>query len=333
MSDARLWLAGLVALPALVIGASFLRLDVERLRRLAVARRRAMLLAALVIAVSPGLRALLDPHLRAQLGSRRRGHRSHRHALGRPLAVRGRSVAAHRRGDAARRARSRRIAPDGPRHAHHARILSHRERGRAPALVGGLRLDVPVRAGGPGASVSAPHRGGVSGLLDAALWRRRRAARRSWRPEHDDRNGGHVVDRDRGAGAERDRAVPRVGAGGVRSRTAGAGHSVQRTAGGRVHDRGADRAARLARHAADDRHPGARDGRVRRGARARPDQCAPGVRVPVHESVRAGDGGPRLHERRARWRAGCWCGCRPGWRLPDSPAASSSSKRAAGGSI
>lgn len=58
MSDARLWLAALVALPALVIGASFLRLDVERLRRLAVASAVSMLLAALVIAVSPQLRAL-----------------------------------------------------------------------------------------------------------------------------------------------------------------------------------------------------------------------------------------------------------------------------------
>ena len=58
MSDARLWLAALVALPALVIGASFLRLDVERLRRLAVASAVSMLLAALVIAVSPRLRAL-----------------------------------------------------------------------------------------------------------------------------------------------------------------------------------------------------------------------------------------------------------------------------------
>jgi NADH-quinone oxidoreductase subunit M len=56
MSDAWLRLAGLVAFPALVIGASFLRLDVERLRRLAVAAAVSMLLAALVIAVSPGLR-------------------------------------------------------------------------------------------------------------------------------------------------------------------------------------------------------------------------------------------------------------------------------------
>jgi NADH-quinone oxidoreductase subunit M len=58
MSDAGLWLAGLVALPTFVIGASFFRLDVERLRRLAVASALSMLLAALVIAVSPGLRAL-----------------------------------------------------------------------------------------------------------------------------------------------------------------------------------------------------------------------------------------------------------------------------------
>ena len=56
MSDARLWLAGLVALPGLVIGVSFLRLDVERLRRLAVGAAIAMLLAALVIPLSPSLR-------------------------------------------------------------------------------------------------------------------------------------------------------------------------------------------------------------------------------------------------------------------------------------
>jgi len=58
MSDAWLWLAGLVALPGLVIGASFLGVDVERLRTLAVASAVATLLAALVIAVSPPLRAL-----------------------------------------------------------------------------------------------------------------------------------------------------------------------------------------------------------------------------------------------------------------------------------
>jgi NADH-quinone oxidoreductase subunit M len=57
MSDARLWLGVLGALPALVIGASCLRVDVERLRRLAVAASVAMLLVALAVAVSPPLRA------------------------------------------------------------------------------------------------------------------------------------------------------------------------------------------------------------------------------------------------------------------------------------
>jgi NADH-quinone oxidoreductase subunit M len=56
MSDARLWLAGLVALPGLVIGASYLRVDVEKLRRLAVASAIAMVLAALVIPLFPSLR-------------------------------------------------------------------------------------------------------------------------------------------------------------------------------------------------------------------------------------------------------------------------------------
>ena len=56
MSDPRLWLAGLVALPVFVIGASLLPVDVERLRRLAVASAIAMLLAALVIPASPSLR-------------------------------------------------------------------------------------------------------------------------------------------------------------------------------------------------------------------------------------------------------------------------------------
>src|SRR5207247_7886377 len=58
MSDGRLLLAILAALPTLVIGASFLRGDVERLRRLAVAAAIAMLLAALVVAVTPALRAV-----------------------------------------------------------------------------------------------------------------------------------------------------------------------------------------------------------------------------------------------------------------------------------
>jgi NADH-quinone oxidoreductase subunit M len=56
MSDARLWLAGVVLLPVLVIGASYVRVDVERLRRLSVASAIAMVLAALTIALSPPLR-------------------------------------------------------------------------------------------------------------------------------------------------------------------------------------------------------------------------------------------------------------------------------------
>jgi NADH-quinone oxidoreductase subunit M len=57
MSDPRLWLGALAALPVVVIGASLVRLDVERLRRLAVVSSAAMLLAAVVIAISPSLRA------------------------------------------------------------------------------------------------------------------------------------------------------------------------------------------------------------------------------------------------------------------------------------
>ena len=56
MSDARLLLAVLVALPTLVIAASSLRVDVERLRRLAVVLSAGMVVAALAVAVSPDLR-------------------------------------------------------------------------------------------------------------------------------------------------------------------------------------------------------------------------------------------------------------------------------------
>jgi NADH-quinone oxidoreductase subunit M len=55
MSDARLWCAGLVALPAVVIGASYLRVGVEHLRRLTVVAAIAMLLGALLIPLSPSL--------------------------------------------------------------------------------------------------------------------------------------------------------------------------------------------------------------------------------------------------------------------------------------
>src|SRR5262249_61364572 len=56
MNDARLWLVTLAALPALVIGASLVRLEVERLRRLAVGAAAAMLLVSLAGTVSPYLR-------------------------------------------------------------------------------------------------------------------------------------------------------------------------------------------------------------------------------------------------------------------------------------
>jgi len=58
MSDPILWLAGLFALPALVIGASCVHLDVERLRQLAVVSAAAMVLAALVMTLSPSLSTL-----------------------------------------------------------------------------------------------------------------------------------------------------------------------------------------------------------------------------------------------------------------------------------
>jgi NADH-quinone oxidoreductase subunit M len=56
MIDARLWIGGLITWPALVIGASFLRLDVERVRRLAVGAAIAMLVEALVVPLVPSLR-------------------------------------------------------------------------------------------------------------------------------------------------------------------------------------------------------------------------------------------------------------------------------------
>src|SRR6476619_906286 len=58
MSDPRLWLAGIALLPALVIAASYLGLEVERLRRLSVVCAMSMLLAALGVAITPQLRVL-----------------------------------------------------------------------------------------------------------------------------------------------------------------------------------------------------------------------------------------------------------------------------------
>jgi NADH-quinone oxidoreductase subunit M len=58
MSEAALWLAGLASLPVVVIGASLLRLELERLRRIAVVSAAAMLLMALVVAAAPRLHAV-----------------------------------------------------------------------------------------------------------------------------------------------------------------------------------------------------------------------------------------------------------------------------------
>jgi NADH-quinone oxidoreductase subunit M len=55
MSEAAVWIVVLTALPCGVVAASFLRLDLERLRSVAVAFATAMLLAALVVAGSPHL--------------------------------------------------------------------------------------------------------------------------------------------------------------------------------------------------------------------------------------------------------------------------------------
>jgi len=57
MSDPRLWLVGLAALPMVVVAAS-LAVDVERLRRLAVVSAATMLLAGLTMAASPRLHQL-----------------------------------------------------------------------------------------------------------------------------------------------------------------------------------------------------------------------------------------------------------------------------------
>src|SRR5262245_46887565 len=58
MSDARVWLVGMAAMPFLVIVASLSRLSVDRLRRLAVVVAAAMLLTSMVVAISPSLRTL-----------------------------------------------------------------------------------------------------------------------------------------------------------------------------------------------------------------------------------------------------------------------------------
>jgi len=58
MGDPRLWVAVLIALPALVVALSFLELDVERLRQTSVVFAGVMALVALAVAAFPPLRAL-----------------------------------------------------------------------------------------------------------------------------------------------------------------------------------------------------------------------------------------------------------------------------------
>jgi NADH-quinone oxidoreductase subunit M len=58
MPDALVWLAALAAMPLVVLGASWLRIDVDHLRRLAVTAALTMLAGALATTVSPSLRAL-----------------------------------------------------------------------------------------------------------------------------------------------------------------------------------------------------------------------------------------------------------------------------------
>src|SRR3954463_15542174 len=56
MNDAAALIVLLAALPALVATASYLRIELERLRRLAVASSVALLLACVAAAMSPGVR-------------------------------------------------------------------------------------------------------------------------------------------------------------------------------------------------------------------------------------------------------------------------------------
>jgi NADH-quinone oxidoreductase subunit M len=58
MSDAALWLAALVAIPAVIVGLSYLHVDVERLRQLAVSAAVLMLLTSLAAMVNPDLRTV-----------------------------------------------------------------------------------------------------------------------------------------------------------------------------------------------------------------------------------------------------------------------------------
>ncbi len=56
MSDPRFWVVGIALLPVLVVGASFFHFEAERVRRFSVLSAAMMVLATLVVAVSPQLR-------------------------------------------------------------------------------------------------------------------------------------------------------------------------------------------------------------------------------------------------------------------------------------
>ena len=166
MSDARVWLAGLVALPALVIGASCLRVDLERLRRLAVASAIAMVLAALVIALSPSLRvfSIRTSALTWIPGGERLIRVDTLSGALLPFAaglwLLTVAVTPARRSIGA-------ACGEPPRHAADAGVVSHRKRGHPPAVVGGLRVDVPVSARRSGTPASTPR--GVRHLGDSTL--------------------------------------------------------------------------------------------------------------------------------------------------------------------
>src|SRR6185436_18779368 len=59
MIDSRVGIVALVALPALVVAVSYIRLDVERLRQYAVSSAIVMLLTALALAITSNARAVL----------------------------------------------------------------------------------------------------------------------------------------------------------------------------------------------------------------------------------------------------------------------------------
>ncbi len=182
----RLWLAGLVALPALVIGASCLRIDVERLRRLAVASAIAMVLVALVIPLSSPLR---DFSIRTSALTWIPGGED----LIRIDTLSGAllpfaaglwllTVAVTPRAALDRR---------GLRRTALATLLTLTSFLTESAVVLLLLSAASVwtflsALADPAHRVSTPSRGGLSGRIDTAVCRRRRAARQSWRAEHED---------------------------------------------------------------------------------------------------------------------------------------------------